>query len=254
MLTLRIGFYFIFFFFFCFHPFFILSSFPHSISFNLISLILFQLRKLAYAIKNSTTIILPRWNAIIEECAVTSTSNKKLTVRKMPRDVSTRWNSTFDMLKFACLYHDAINKITDDRSMKLCDYELKDHEWKIVEELRDSLKVLNLYIYIIILPYCLFLQIFKTVTLEFSTDTPSIANVIPAMDRMHADLLAACENEKYSTAIRAALKVGMNLLNKYYSITDNSEVYRIAISKSIMISIWNRLINQLFSSSPISQT
>lgn len=69
--------------------------------------------------------------------------------------------------------------------------------------------------------------------MEFSTDTPCVANVIPAMDRMHDDLLAACENEKYSPAIRAALKIGLNLLNKYYSITDNSEIYRIAMGKSI---------------------
>lgn len=102
---------------------------------------LIQLRKLAYAIKNSTTIILPRWNEIITQCGLTSTSKKKLSVRKMPRDVSTCWNSTYDMLKFACTYRDPINKITDDRSMKLRDYELKDDEWKIVEELRDSLKV-----------------------------------------------------------------------------------------------------------------
>ena len=59
----------------------------------------------------------------------------------MPRDVSTWWNSTYDMLKFACTYRDPINKITDDRSMKLREYELKDHEWKLVEELRDALKV-----------------------------------------------------------------------------------------------------------------
>ena len=79
--------------------------------------------------------------------------------------------------------------------------------------------------------YLLFLQIFKTVTLEFSTDTPCLANVIPAMDRMHDDLISACNNEDYSTAICDALKIGKNLLNKYYSITDNSEVYRIAMSK-----------------------
>lgn len=45
------------------------------------------------------------------------------------------------MLKFACTYRDPINKITDDCSMKLREYELKDHEWKLVEELRDALKV-----------------------------------------------------------------------------------------------------------------
>jgi hypothetical protein len=106
------------------------------------NLFLFQIRKLAYAIKNSTTIILPKWNEIILQSAVLEPSTKKkLTVRKMPRDVTIRWNSTYDMLKFAYTYRDVINKITDDHSMKLRDYELKDHEWEIVEELRDSLKV-----------------------------------------------------------------------------------------------------------------
>ena len=51
------------------------------------------------------------------------------------------------------------------------------------------------------------------------------------MDRMHADLVTASTNENYSPAIRAALKIGKKLLDKYYSITDNSEIYRIAMSK-----------------------
>ena len=50
-------------------------------------------------------------------------------------------NLTYDMLKFACTYCDTINKITEDCPLKLHDYELKDHEWKIVEELCDCLKV-----------------------------------------------------------------------------------------------------------------
>ena len=51
------------------------------------------------------------------------------------------------------------------------------------------------------------------------------------MDRMHADLVTASANKNYSPAIRAALKIGKKLLDKYYSITDNSEIYRIAMSK-----------------------
>ena len=51
------------------------------------------------------------------------------------------------------------------------------------------------------------------------------------MDRMHADLVTACTNENYSPTIRAALKIGKKLLNKYYSITDNLEIYCIAMSK-----------------------
>jgi hypothetical protein len=54
------------------------------------------------------------------------------------------------MLKFAYTYRDPINKITDDRSMKLRDYELKDHEWKIVEELRDCLKVCKMFSFILL--------------------------------------------------------------------------------------------------------
>jgi hypothetical protein len=69
------------------------------------------------------------------------------------------------------------------------------------------------------------------------------------MDRMHEDLQAACDNEEHSAGIRAALKIGMNLLNKYYSITDNSELYRIAISKLNIISTWDCLLILFFSSS-----
>ena len=59
----------------------------------------------------------------------------------MPRDVSTRWNSTYEMLKFAYLYREAIDKITGERAMKLRDYELLESEWDTVKQLRDSLKV-----------------------------------------------------------------------------------------------------------------
>jgi hypothetical protein len=52
------------------------------------------------------------------------------------------------------------------------------------------------------------------------------------MDRMHTELTAASSNEDYSPAIRAALKLGTKLLDKYYSLTDDSEVYRIAMGKS----------------------
>jgi hypothetical protein len=45
------------------------------------------------------------------------------------------------MLKFAATYREPINKITGDRSMKIRQYELKDEEWTIVEQLRDCLKV-----------------------------------------------------------------------------------------------------------------
>ena len=59
----------------------------------------------------------------------------------MPRDVSTRWNSTYDMLDFALQYRVAIDSITGDRDMKMRDLELDAREWKLAGQLRDTLKV-----------------------------------------------------------------------------------------------------------------
>jgi hypothetical protein len=91
-----------------------------------------QLRKAAFLIKNSTTIILPKWFSILEELA--------LNPRMMPRDVRTRWNSTFDMLNFAVEHRDALDTITGDRDMKLRQYELSEEDWATATELRDVLK------------------------------------------------------------------------------------------------------------------
>jgi hypothetical protein len=59
----------------------------------------------------------------------------------MPRDVSTRWNSTFDMVDFAIDYQSAIDAITGNRDMKMRNLELDAPEWAIAKELRDTLTV-----------------------------------------------------------------------------------------------------------------
>jgi hypothetical protein len=61
----------------------------------------------------------------------------------MPRDVSTRWNSTFDMLNFALDYRVPIDEITSNRDLNLRKYELRDEEWVVAQNLRDALKVCN---------------------------------------------------------------------------------------------------------------
>jgi hypothetical protein len=59
---------------------------------------LFQLRKAAYAFKNSSTIILPEWFRILNRMAIESKAagEKGLSSRMMPRDVATRWNYTYE--------------------------------------------------------------------------------------------------------------------------------------------------------------
>ncbi|KAF8546725.1 hypothetical protein OG21DRAFT_1378219, partial [Imleria badia] len=48
--------------------------------------------KLGYKIIHSTTILLPAWREIFEKL--------KLKLTYLPRNVATRWNSTFDMLDY----------------------------------------------------------------------------------------------------------------------------------------------------------
>ena len=85
---------------------------------------------------NSTTILLPAWYDTLEKL--------KLGQRIMPRDVSTRWNSTFDMLDFAVRYQTAIDSLTQRWDLGLWDFELSADEWDIATNLRDILKVSQL--------------------------------------------------------------------------------------------------------------
>ncbi|KAJ8585006.1 hypothetical protein M405DRAFT_685010, partial [Rhizopogon salebrosus TDB-379] len=98
-----------------------------------VKLALVKLRKLAYKIIHSTTIVLPAWHSILQDLSQAKTL--------MPRDVATRWNSTFDMLNYALEHREAVDAVTQRRDLGLRKYELEDHEWAIAEQLRDVLKV-----------------------------------------------------------------------------------------------------------------
>jgi len=71
-------------------------------------------------------------------------SGKPLGLCVMPRDVATRWNSTYEMLDFAYKYRRAFNEITGNRNMNMRTYELSNEDWKIVKGLAEVLKVRTL--------------------------------------------------------------------------------------------------------------
>ena len=50
------------------------------------------------------------------------------------------------------------------------------------------------------------------------------------MDHIDQYLTSSALNPLYHPAIKAALTIGKKLLNKYYTLTDHSEMYRIALS------------------------
>ncbi|KAG2740682.1 hypothetical protein P692DRAFT_201727755 [Suillus brevipes Sb2] len=116
------------------------------------------------------------------------------------------------MLEFALQYRKAIDTMTDKRRLGLGPFELKENEWGLVAQLRDVLKIL------------------KHATLYFSRGSPTLAMVIPAMDHIDSVFTAGIINHQtLNPSIRAALKLAKRTLNRYYSLTDKSETYRIAM-------------------------
>ena len=59
----------------------------------------------------------------------------------MPRDVTTCWNSTYDMLEFALSFWEVLNTITGEIEMKLRKYEMDGNVWEVSNQLRAVLKV-----------------------------------------------------------------------------------------------------------------
>jgi hypothetical protein len=55
--------------------------------------------------------------------------------------------------------------------------------------------------------------------------------VIPAMDCIDEVLATNTLDEQFSLSIKAVLSIGKKTLNQYYSKTDASDVYRIAMSE-----------------------
>jgi hypothetical protein len=60
----------------------------------------------------------------------------------------------------------------------------------------------------------------------------SVAGIIPVMDQLNISLNHQTK-KPYHPAIKSAMKLTANKLNRYYSLTDNSAVYRTAMGKSV---------------------
>lgn len=64
-----------------------------------------------------------------------------MSVMNMPHDISTHWNSTYNMLWYTLAHQDAINIVTQQQDLGLQKFKLDDNEWEIAQQLCDILKV-----------------------------------------------------------------------------------------------------------------
>ncbi|KAJ3730691.1 hypothetical protein C8R42DRAFT_568476, partial [Lentinula raphanica] len=66
----------------------------------------------------------------------------------------------------------------------------------------------------------------KDATMFFSSNTVSVAQVIPAMDAIDEALASGMiDNQAVSHPIRHALAIRKKTMNKYYALTDDSDIY-----------------------------
>ena len=89
-----------------------------------------QTCRIAFKIINSPTLLLPQWHTLLEHEAPA-----KLHGRMLPRDVSTRWNSTFDHLAAFVELEEYVDKFAGVREHGLRQFELTREEWKCMKQL-----------------------------------------------------------------------------------------------------------------------
>lgn len=85
---------------------------------------------------NSSTHLLPAWRQAVADTPFAN--------RTLPRDVKTRWNSSYDMLAAFWEMRDIIKPFLDRSSHGLTRYILEDDEWEAVRDLTEALKVCDL--------------------------------------------------------------------------------------------------------------
>lgn len=161
----------------------------------------------------------------------------------IPRDVVTRWNSTYKALCFVLAYRQPVDAITAKEKYKLRKYKLDNEDWQIIRDLVCLLKVTislgSLFLSLKGSELTYLLQKYKQATLFFSQDSASIAAVIPAIDKLN-DHLNDVTKQDYHAAIKAAMKLAQNKLDRHWRRTDQPIIYRVAMGMC-SVSYWMRV-------------
>jgi hypothetical protein len=76
----------------------------------------------------------------------------------------------------------------------------------------------------------------------FSQGWPNIDRVIPSMDYLDQQLTSSALIVRYSESIKATITLGKKTLNRYYDMSDQSEIYRIAMGKCIRLSSCSHIL------------
>ncbi|KAJ3519443.1 hypothetical protein NMY22_g13198 [Coprinellus aureogranulatus] len=172
-------------------------------------LALTKLRKLAIKISNSPLLR----ESLYEWC-----DRVKIARHLLQKDVSTRWNSTAELSVSGRHLRPALDRMVvqsefnKSTGVRLRRFKPTDTEWKVLEQLTPLLNNIT----------------YATKELSRSAK-PLVHEVIPIMDTLTAVFDEVIDDTSLHPVVRHAALRGARMLNKYYSKTDDSIVYRIAM-------------------------
>jgi hypothetical protein len=147
--------------------------------------------------------------------------------------VSTQWNSDLTCLDAYLYFRSPVEQLTGAAINKLQAYRLSEDQWNLAETLSAILEVTVLYCFEQTIDL-IFLQVFEELTKLFSqSQVPLIAEVLPMLDSIEQSMNLVCDDEEseLSNVVCVAAQAVLILINKYYTLMKDTELYVIAIGK-----------------------
>lgn len=164
---------------------------------------------LARKVHDSTTLGEKFAKLVNAEPSITSSTDK----RSLDRRVPTRWNSDLACFDAHIVLRIAVEQLTAPAANKLNSFRLNEAQWLLLEQVVDVL------------------SIFEDGTLLFSqSSVPLIHEAVPLLRSIQVSLAAVRDATDLPNVIRVAAQASLLVCNKYFSLSDDCEVYRIAIA------------------------
>ena len=138
-----------------------------------------------------------------------------------------------------------MHRFNGDRSPRLRRYILTTEEWAVLEQLYRLLDVSTIFTLLVLTSDSL--QPFLFATNDISSSTRGLVHeVIPYIDVLPVHLDDFQDDLSLTSAIGAAAKRGHIMLSKYYSLTDETPIFRIAMSTVFVLPASFRFLTGLY--------
>jgi hypothetical protein len=183
-------------------------------------LILFQATNLAKSVQNS-----PQHRDNLRD-ACERTASKTLALIQA---IKTRWNSHGNCLLRTLFLKKAVKHLCE-HTPELTRYEFTKTEWTIMQQLKEPMEVCCLFVHRFRCLPCIQAFIFAMEKVS-KGDASLIWQVIPMIDDLNEMLTTLALDSTLHKSVRFAAYGARAVLNKYYSKTDDSVIFRVAISK-----------------------